>query len=197
MSEKINTERIRENFAKITFDEELHRYIVGGKVLPSVTQIMKPLTEEKYANIDKSVLMKASDRGTRVHKAIEMYEQFGIDTTDLEIKPYLTQYKIAKRLEKFEVLENELMMTNFEFCGTLDIVGTLDDKIILVDLKATSQINTDLLEVQLAGYDELARFNGIEPQGYYVLHLTKKNYKFKPISLNELLWEMLKGDYGK
>lgn len=180
---------------KIEFDEDKHEYKVEGKVLPSVSSIMSKMSKEYYSNIDPERLNKAADRGTRVHKAVEMYELYGIETDDPEVKPYLRNYKVAKHLNKFEVVFTELRLTNKEFCGTLDQIAVMDNKLLIIDLKATSKINTELLQVQLAAYLELARFNGIEVEGVFVLHLTKTAYKLKQIGVNDILWQSMKENY--
>ena len=44
-----------------TFNEALHRYTVQGREVPSVTQILKPLTDLAYGQIAPSVLKAAAD----------------------------------------------------------------------------------------------------------------------------------------
>jgi hypothetical protein len=173
------------------FDEVLHRYTIDGKILPSVSEIMKPLSEQYYSNVDKNVLRNAAYRGTRIHKAIEMFHQFGIETDEQDIKPYLLGYKMAYMLEGYEPVYNEIMLTNNEYCGTIDMIAKRGDEIIIIDLKATSKINFELIEVQLAGYQELVKHVGMDCKTY-VLHVKKGAYKFIEIEPNYNMWEDLK-----
>lgn len=55
---------------ELTFDEEWHTYRVNGKIVPSVTRL---LDDGSYANVDQEILKKACERGTLIHKEIEMY----------------------------------------------------------------------------------------------------------------------------
>lgn len=58
------------NTPELTFDEEWHTYRVNGKIVPSVTRL---LDDGSYANVDQEILKKACERGTLIHKEIEMY----------------------------------------------------------------------------------------------------------------------------
>ena len=42
--------------AELTFDPEKHIYRLDGLIIPSVTQVMKPLSDEKYKDVDQEVL---------------------------------------------------------------------------------------------------------------------------------------------
>lgn len=194
MFEGNKSEFIRANKNEIEFIENSHTYLVDGMILPSVTQIMKPLSKDHYQNIPKSVMEVAGKRGQMVHLAVEMWEGFNTPPPD-EIKDYLLQYKIAKKLHKFEVIGSELLLTNGEYCGTIDMLGLLDGDLILVDLKATASIHYHLLEVQMAGYMNLLKYLGYEIKKCYVLHLTKKKQKFDEIIPNYDLWEVLWNEY--
>lgn len=194
MHEEVAEKSVIAIDGQIAFEEESHTYTVNGKRLPSVTQIMKKLSEKHYENISEHRMRNASDRGKRVHLSIELYEQMGIDPTD-DVKDYVTQYKVAKRLEKFKVLKNEVMMTNGEFCGTVDIIGEIDGDLVLIDLKATSKIYIDMLEIQLAGYEELATHNGFQVKACYGLQLKPNGYKWVRIKPNRMLWQTLKYEY--
>lgn len=189
MHKEDSQEGLHQDRVQITLEEETHTYRVDGKVLPSVSEIMREASENHYAAIPIATLEKAADRGKRVHRAVEMFERFGIEPEDDEIKPYFIQYRIAKRLEGFEVLESELMMTNGEYCGTIDILANLKGFTTLIDIKATAKINDDLLEVQLAAYDKLLVHNDKTPMAHYCLQLKTNGYKFKAIEPNEMLWE--------
>lgn len=194
MFKEINNEVFHQNYPKIIFDETVHRYTVGGEILPSVSEIMRPLSEQYYADIPASVMEKARDRGTQVHKSVEMFEVFGVMPTSKEIIPYVLGYKMAKSLEKFQPIASEIMLTNGEFCGTLDMIA-MRDVMVIIDLKATSKINYELIEVQLAGYLELCLANFKPIEKCFVLHLKPNTYKFTEIIPNYDLWNTLKGQW--
>lgn len=63
----------------LAFEEKTHQYILNGmQVLPSVTTLMKPLSDTLYAGIRPETLQAAAERGTEVHSAIEDYVTLGI-----------------------------------------------------------------------------------------------------------------------
>lgn len=193
MSKKDESKTIHKNNYEIDFDEETHSYYVNGVRLPSVSEIMSPLSKEYYKNIDKETMKKAAQRGKTIHKNIEFYEEFGVMNDDY--KDYLFQYQIAKKLEKINVLKCEVMMTDGTYCGTFDLLVEIDNELVLIDTKATSKINKELLQVQLAAYLKLARHNGYNVFKSKVLHLKKDGYKLKDIEPNYTLWEDMKMRY--
>ena len=189
MSKSEQEKIISANHNKIIFDEFNHTYTLNGVILPSVTQVMKRLSKEYYTDINQAVIEKAGKRGTKVHQAIELYETMGV--YDEQVKDYVLQYLRAKSAYKFTPIKQELMLTNGVYCGTVDMIANMNDKLVLIDLKATSKINDILVEVQLAGYKQLLSDNGIEVEDCYVLHLTNKSAKLKKIRPNETLWKEL------
>ena len=63
----------------LEFEEKKHQYVLNGtQVLPSVTTLMKPLSDTLYAGIRPETLQAAAERGTEVHSAIEDYVTLGI-----------------------------------------------------------------------------------------------------------------------
>ena len=189
MSKSEQEKIISANHNEIIFDEFNHTYTLNGVILPSVTQVMKRLSKEYYTDINQAVIEKAGKRGTKVHQAIELYETMGV--YDEQVKDYVLQYLRAKSAYKFTPIKQELMLTNGIYCGTVDMIANMNDKLVLIDLKATSKINDILVEVQLAGYKQLLSDNGIEVEDCYVLHLTNKSAKLKKIRPNETLWKEL------
>ena len=71
----INLPELKE----LQFCEKTHTYTVNGFVVPSVSEIMKPLSAAHYGGIDTDTLNKAANRGTIVHAAVENYLLFGIE----------------------------------------------------------------------------------------------------------------------
>ena len=179
----------------LEFIESSHEYKFRGKVIPSVTQLMKSSSEAYYSNISTQRLAIAADRGTRVHQAIYDYDTLGFLTIDEEIKPYLNEYIIAKNRYKFQPLAQEFRLTSGLFAGTLDMLAEYKGMQVIIDLKATSVLNKSLAEIQLAGYVELCEYNGIGVQDTYILHLTKDKHKLHKITPNFTEWTRLVEDY--
>ena len=177
----------------ITLNEATHEYTVDGKVLPSVSEIMRPLSEAYYRDVLKfNDLSEASDYGSGVHKAVQQYINFGI-ISDKYIKEVMAFIGWLDE-EKLVVIYNEWMLTNGEYCGTIDLLmrHIPTGNIYLVDMKATTVIAEPLLEVQLCGYEGLTSYNGVRIDGTYVLHLKKNgNYAYRPVAINRWKWKNL------
>ena len=66
-----NSTMIQLPEVKIDFDEESHIYTLNGYRLPSVTQLMRPLTLIAYDGVSLGAMSEAADRGTRAHSQVE------------------------------------------------------------------------------------------------------------------------------
>jgi len=173
----------------IEFDETTHTYIVDGVVTPSVSEIMKPLSNHYYKEINDDILKMAADRGSAIHKATEFLDM----DLDFEIKDtwkgYIEQYKLFKERYNpiFEGIEQQ--KTNGQYCGTVDRVCVIEGLKWLLDIKTSARINTKLVAVQLAGYKNLMIDEKIDKYG--VIHLSKNKYELKEIEPNDEIWDAL------
>ena len=179
----------------IEFEESTHTYKIDGVVVPSVSEIMTPLTSLYYKEIDKNILDMACYRGSQVHKAIEDFETWGEYTIDDKYKDYMLNYKIFKKFNEIEIINQEQRLTNGKFAGTYDMLAKIDNKTILIDHKTSKEIHNNLLSVQFAGYNELCEANGIKVDEFYCLHLTKSKYEFRKIEINKEIWKKCKDIY--
>lgn len=172
---------------KLTFDENKHQYSVNGLVLPSVTQIMKPLTQELYANIDHKTLNAAASRGKSVHYATELYDTFGVEEIEEENKGYLAAYKKFKQDYSVKILEVEKQLFHplLYYAGTLDRIVEINGKRVLLDIKTTEKVHKNLVEIQVSAYQEMALKNGIEVDSLAVLKLNADGtYQFVYLNNN-------------
>ena len=64
---------LENHFSDLEFDERSHTYKLNGAVLPSVTTIMKPLSDDKYSTVRADVLGNAANKGSIVHNAIYLF----------------------------------------------------------------------------------------------------------------------------
>lgn len=181
----------------VEFIEDIHKYVVDGILLPSVTQILNTRFGHKYDAVDPVVLNAAAKRGTAVHKAIEEYEKQGIETDDIELR----NYKFLKRLHQFECLGNEIPIIIFGndndvpvACGTTDMLIKQGGKIGLADIKRTSKLDKEYLAYQLnlyrIGYQQCY---GTNIEILRALHLREDVRKFIDIPVNEsMAWDLIK-----
>ena len=80
----------------LEFDENSHIYIVDGLIVPCVTDILSRKYKD-YDGVSQETLKRAANLGTKLHKAIEIYEKKGITNNSEEFKNYLflkKHYKI-------------------------------------------------------------------------------------------------------
>ncbi len=166
---------------ELTFDESTHEYKLGERIIPSVTQITNILSSIVYKDVDKDILDMASKKGTAIHKAIQDYEVFGEYELEPKWQGYMNQYFKAKEEIGFEVVKSEQQLHNSRFAGTIDCVGKLNGKNIIIDWKTTSTLHTKLVQPQLSAYAELIDCDGQEMDALYVLQLKKDSYVWKEI----------------
>ena len=174
-----------ENYT-LEFDDETHRYIVNGIITPSVSKLLS-LKFDDYPNVPQAVLQAAADRGTEMHKAIEVYEKTGKESDLQEFRNYL----FLKKHFKIENIENELPVAYFEdglpvFAGTIDQVCRIDGVPAINDFKRVSAPNKEKIAYQVNLY-RLA-YNqtfGVEVKALSFMQLRESVRKFTQLPINE------------
>lgn len=174
-----------ENYT-LEFDDEAHRYIVNGIITPSVSKLLS-LKFDDYPNVPKAVLQAAADRGTEMHKAIEVYEKTGKKSDLQEFRNYL----LLKKHFKIENVENELPVAYFEdglpiFAGTIDQVCRINGVLAINDFKRVSAPNKEKIAYQINLY-RLA-YNqtfGVEVKALSFMQLRESVRKFTQLPINE------------
>ena len=174
-----------ENYT-LEFDDETHRYIVNGIITPSVSKLLS-LKFDDYPNVPKAVLQAAADRGTEMHKAIEVYEKTGKESDLQEFRNYL----FLKKHFKIENVENELPVAYFEdglpvFAGTIDQVCRIDGVPAINDFKRVSAPNKEKIAYQVNLY-RLA-YNqtfDVEVKALSFMQLRESVRKFTQLPINE------------
>ena len=125
------------------FDEDNHQYTVNGKKVPSVSRILRPLTDIIYGPIDPEVLRQAADFGTAVHACTELFDLDELDESSVTDawRPYLDAYVLWKEKTKPEILHIEDRLGCAKYSGTLDRICRIDGELWIIDLKTTAQIH--------------------------------------------------------
>lgn len=159
----------------LTFDEDKHIYRLNGIIVPSVTQVMKPLSDETYRDVDSKVLRRAAGKGTAVHNAIENYLDFGIEDVDPDYSGYFTAF-----LRWFDEYKPRVIATEYRlyhkfmgYAGTADLICDIGGKLYVIDYKTTQRIEELLVKVQLKAYSQALGSLGAEPKRAASLHLKK------------------------
>jgi hypothetical protein len=146
--------------AVLQFDARDHRYLLGGRVLPSVTQVLKGAGMIDYSMIPQDALQVAARRGTAVHRALQYLDDGELD--EASVAPELAGYiEAAKRFyteSGFEVAHNEYRdyHPTYLYAGTMDRTGTFpDSSLAVVDWKTGLVVPGHGL--QLAAYANLLK----------------------------------------
>jgi hypothetical protein len=141
----------------LQFDEERHIYTRDGKILPSVTQIIKPIIEYSDA-IPADVMEYASQRGKAAHKACEIIDIGGTFAEELDpvIVPYVDAWNLFVKEKRVTITQTEQHLDHkvMHYAGTFDAVGMIGNDEWLIDRKCIAQLHP-AVGIQLAGYEGL------------------------------------------
>jgi hypothetical protein len=137
----------------LAFDEATHTYTWNGVVVPSVTQVLKPLTD--YGMITADKLEIARQKGVAVHKMVELHAKGDLDEETLPewMHPVLAQWEKFVVDTGFEIINSETQVYNpsYGYAGTFDLYGRMRDGDALIDVKR-SFLAGPVIGLQLAGY---------------------------------------------
>ena len=173
--------------AQLLFFDEGHKYTLDGEELPSVSELTRFISREIYGDVGQFNLDRAADRGTAVHKATELLDKYGTVEIDEDISPYLKAYIAFRKEHKCEWQKIEYATHHPEnlYAGTLDRVGAVDGKLVVLDIKTSSTIQKPLYTAQL----NLYRKTLPDPiEQLVILHLKKDGtYKLIDIPIDDTL----------
>ena len=174
--------------SRLRFDEEQHKYYLDGQALISVTQVLKPISDLEHGGINEYVLERAAERGSRIHYAIELYNELGVIEIDDEYKGYLDAYLSFVRTYDFKPIYNERqVVSELGYAGTVDVVAEVNGVLTVIDYKTTAMLNDKKTGLQIAAYRQALREEGIEVDNGAVLQLKKDGkYKFVMYGKDEL-----------
>ncbi len=181
-------------FPELAFDEAVHTYRLNGQIIPSVTTLMKPLSDDFYRTVDLEVLNRAAQRGTAIHNAIENYIEFDIRDIPPQYAGYFEAFLQWWNYRKPEplALEKRVYHKILRYAGTADLVCIIDGRLTLVDYKSSAQVNGKLCAVQLEGYDRAFESHGIKIDDRLILHLSRDGgYTEAPFQRSTRCWSVL------
>lgn len=170
----------------VTFRESDHTYWLRDQRIPSVTEILKPLSDFRFVKDD--VLQWKSDLGRAVHGAIELHllDDLEYDSLSGDVAQYFNQFLAFEREAKFQSLGTELIVSHaLGYAGQIDCVGRINGKNeAIFDWKTTAQISP-VVALQTAAYafaldaDESHYFTFGRR---YALRLSPTNYRLHQFS---------------
>ena len=178
----------------IFFEESTHTYVVDGQEVPSVTTILKPLTDRGYSVVNPSVLEYARNRGSAVHEALEVYDLGGelevMPETEGYIRAYLEWCQVYR--PKWEGIEQIVYNESEKYIGTLDRVGCLNGtEFAIVDLKTSTPTRESLTAVcvqtyaYLEAYRDSVAFKDAKRYGLFL----KSDGTFRMLDCYEYEWK--------
>jgi hypothetical protein len=139
------------------FEPEDHSYTLDGERLPSVTQIIAPLTD--YSSVPVGVLEYARARGEAAHRTCELWDKNDLDMDSLNpnLNGYLDAWKaFAQHFKpRWGTIETPIYSSTYRIAGTPDRTGQIDFKSVILEIKATAEL-MPATGVQLSGYDLIA-----------------------------------------
>ena len=164
----------------LEFIEETHTYLLDGKIIPSVTQILKEIFPLKYENVPIDILNKKSEYGTQVHKFIEIIEKKKPKKPLAYIKKYykpniyqeesLKDYLKIKEKYNIVTTDSEKRVHYLDkYGGTLDLKGYVNNKSAIIDVKTTYELD----EVYVAWQNSLYELADSKVDELYCLWLPK------------------------
>ena len=167
------------NFKKspVIFDEAAHTYTLEGVRLSGVTAIVKWMFPDTYKDIPQSVLEKAAEHGSLIHKKCEQYDNCGFGDDLQEVMEYVR----LKAENGLTTLENEYLVDDGkDIASSIDVVFDKDESGMysLADIKTTSKIHKDNVTLQLSIYAYLFEKcnKGKKVGRLFVIWLPKEQY---------------------
>lgn len=185
----------------VVFDEATHTYRRGEQELSGITSLIHSVLQlgvypEASDYVKKVQIPKAGYYGTCVHKAIQTYEELGLEMTSFPEKEHptagtlpaqdvyvdLATYKVHKP-KKCRTIACEFTVDYGNFASQIDqIWADSEDGIYLVDFKTNNLAYypggkaglQEYLSWQLSGYAEMfERLTGLKVKGLIGLWLRK------------------------
>lgn len=161
----------------VFFDEAAHTYTLEGVRLSGVTAIVKWMFPDTYKDIPQSVLEKAAEHGSLIHKKCEQYDNCGFGDDLQEVREYVR----LKAENGLTTLENEYLVDDGkDIASSIDVVFDKDESGMysLADIKTTSKIHKDNVTLQLSIYAYLFEKcnKGKKVGRLFVIWLPKEQY---------------------
>lgn len=169
---------------ELQFDAESHVYTWRGARVPSVTQILRPIIN--FDGVPPDVLAAAAQFGTHVHQACDLHNKGELDEAALDpaLAPYLAQWKACIDECGLTIENSELRVVHpaGSYAGTIDVVGRINGKTFIADIKTGSAMPASVGPQTAAYRDAMKDFDRnalrycihLMPDSYRLIRLTDK-----------------------
>lgn len=164
---------------QLLFEEESHTYTLRREgladiILPSVSEIISVIHEKSYGSIASTILDKAADRGTRLHRGVQFYNEYHFKNVDEDCAGFFDAYlKFRQEHSEWQLLHSEYR-TYHKFLlygATIDELYRVGNETILLDLKTPQKALLKTWAVQLGGYGMALESQGAKIGKAYILQL--------------------------
>lgn len=180
---------------EVLYNNELHEYTIDGKVVPSVTQLVK-----KFLKLDTSWLEahpEYAERGTRIHNELADYFRGLSEVKDLSEDAYALAAYVGT--PDTTCIQSEVLLWNVTngYAGTADLVKVNKNKGIdwIVDFKTGEHLNKKYCRVQLSLYRLALMDMGLDAKDANLLVINPNGVSnFEPMSW-EQIEALLKDDF--
>lgn len=151
-----------------------HNYKVDGVSVPSRSEIIGYFFRDQYMP-PQHILDYAAQKGTAIHKAIELYENDDLGHLPVWLEPYLEQWKLFRKCHgNIVLIEKRLYSKKYHFCGTIDLIFSHG---LLPDIKSGQKSIKH--QLQTAMYSMLANENNIPVMSRGCLYIKEDSFKFE------------------
>lgn len=179
------------NEPQLLFEESTHAYTLrragfADLILPCVSDIIEVIHNKSYGNVSERILDNAADRGTRLHRAVQFWNQYGFRNVDEDCAGFFDAYlKFRQEHAEWELIHSEHRFYHkaLLYAGTADEIYTQGGKTVLLDLKTPQKALLKTWAVQLGGYKAGLESQGIKADGAYILQLFNDgHYLLHPVT---------------
>lgn len=172
----------------LKFYDEGHIYEYNGKVIPSVSELLRFMSREVYGDINKFLLDQAAERGTAVHSSTQALDETGTVECSDDIAGYVEAYVQFRRDHDvvWQYIEKPIAHPSLLYAGTIDRAGLVDSESAIVDIKTNATVKKTMVKAQLNGYRKLMDTIGYKADRLYCLQLMRTGkYRLYPAVIDE------------
>jgi hypothetical protein len=129
----------------VDYNDSIHEYTLGGIHVPSVSELLKPVTGEFEC------APMYAERGTAVHILTELWDTgaYMPELADDELMPYMMAYEDFHDQHDVEVIQLEQIVFNKElmYAGRFDRLWRIDGAEHLTDIKTGNKYKQHLFQL--------------------------------------------------
>lgn len=181
----------------LQFDEATHTYTLAGRVIPSVTQVLKQVVD--FSMVPPDILERKCAIGSALHMAIALdhADDLDYDSLDASVLPYFEAWrKFVADMGRGLVVhaaEMPIASATYQYGVTPDIWGSVNGRRAVIELKSTAAIHpsvglqTAAQEMAITECDAWPGGTGqavdryalqLQPSGQYRIHHFKNRGDF-------------------